>query len=196
MLESRMMLTGTWKPLANLANGGVARFALLSDGSVIIPRGGSTDRLIPDATGSYVNGAWSAAAVLTLSGRDGTSTIVFPDGRLLVFGGASSGVPFNDGQIYDPVAATWTSIAPFPESTFGIGPMMLLADGRFLAGSISGPQTYVYNPATDSWSSGPTKLYADSSNHESWTKLPDGSILSYDVNSNPQAGRNGSIQPR
>ena len=28
------------------------------------------------------------------------------------------------------------------------------------------------------WSAGPTKLYGDSNNHESWTKLPDGSILS------------------
>jgi hypothetical protein len=79
-------------------------------------------------------------------------------------------------------------MANFPESTFGNGPAMLLADGRVLAGSINGAQTYIYNPATNAWTTGPSKLYADSSNHESWTKLPDGSVLSYNVNSisNPQ----------
>ena len=64
-------------------------------------------------------------------------------------------------------------------------PTMLLPDGRVLAGSILDANTYIYDPATDSWSAGPTKLYGDSSDHESWTLLPDGSILSYDVNSNP-----------
>ena len=63
------------------------------------------------------------------------------------------------------------------------------AAGRWcgvLAGSITGPNTYIYDSHTDSWSPGPTKLYGDSNNHESWTLLPDGSILCYDVNSNPQ----------
>ena len=37
-LEPRTMLTGTWTPLTNLANAGVARFALLSNGSVLVAR--------------------------------------------------------------------------------------------------------------------------------------------------------------
>ena len=103
----------------------------------------------------------------------------------MVFGGTSSGVGLNDGQIYDPVTNTWTSMANFPESTFGDAPMMLLPDGQVLAGSMSDPNTYIYDPATNTWSSGPTKLYSDSSNGESWTELPGGGILSYDVNGNP-----------
>ena len=47
-------------------------------------------------------------------------------------------------------------------------------------------KTYIYDPATNSWSTGPTKLYNDRSDEETWTKLADGSILSYDILGNPQ----------
>ena len=108
-------------------------------------------------------------------------------GGCLFLGGQADGTTaLNSGEIYDPVANKWTYIAPFPESILVNGPTMLLADGRVLAGSITGPNTYIYDSHTDSWSPGPTKLYGDSNNHESWTLLPDGSILCYDVNSNPQ----------
>ena len=183
------MLTGIWTPLANTVL--VGSLDLLSDGTVITPRNGSTGgssfKLIPDASGSYVNGTWSTAAGMS-TGRQYSDQQILPDGRLLVLGGVmgvTNGVRLNTGVIYDPVANTFTSIASFPESTFGNGPTMLLADGRMLAGSTNGPQTYIYDPATNNWSAGPTKLYGDSNQHETWTKLPDGSILCYDVNSNP-----------
>ena len=70
--------------------------------------------------------------------------------------------PLNDGEIYNPLSRTPGRASPTsPESTFGDGPTMLLPDGRVLAGSIDGPQTYIYDPATDTWSAGPTKLYGD-----------------------------------
>jgi uncharacterized repeat protein (TIGR01451 family) len=180
-----------WMPLASQGNGGNARFALLSDGSVLVPRAtsnGPAGRLIPDASGSYINGTWTSAAGFTISSRNSASMIVLPDGRVLMFGGLQNNVtPLNDGQIFNPQTNTWTNVANFPAgNTFGNGPMMLLSDGRVLAGAIDGPQTYIYDPATDSWSAGPTKLYGDTSDHESWALLPDGSILSYDVNSNPE----------
>ncbi len=180
------MLTGTW---TQLTPSGVNVLDLLSDGSVMTPRklgvdGNASFRLIPDAFGNYANGTWVPAAGMSTT-RLYSDQFVLPDGRVFVFGGVVTGGPvLNVGEIYDPIKNTWTEIANFPESTFGNGPMMLLADGRLLAGSINGPQTYIYDPANNVWSAGPTKLYGDSSNHESWTKLPDGSILSYDVNSN------------
>ena len=49
---------------------------------------------------------------------------------------------------------------------------------------LADPNTYIYDPVADTWSAGPTKLYGDK--HQGiWTQLPDGSILSYDVNGNP-----------
>jgi uncharacterized repeat protein (TIGR01451 family) len=187
-LEPRMMLTGTWTPLTIIdPSGAVGRLVLLSDGSVMSPRfnfpDGGSQKLTPDASGNYVNGTWSPLAPMDMPR---STVIVFQDGRLLAFGGGpTNGPPTNTGEIYNPQTNTWTSIASFPESAFGLDPSMLLANGTVLVGSTQGPQTYIYDPASDTWSAGPAKLYGDSSNHESWTKLADGSILSYDVNSNP-----------
>ena len=113
------------------------------------------------------------------------------DGRVFVVGGEYSGPNLtpndtNTGEIYNPVTNSWSSIPNFPQSNFGDDPSMVLPDGRVLTGYISGPQTYIYDPAGNTWSPGPTKLYSDRSDEETWTKLPDGSILSYDIFGNPQ----------
>ncbi|HEY2828394.1 MAG TPA: hypothetical protein VGJ04_12405, partial [Pirellulales bacterium] len=191
-LEPRTMLTGTWTPVTNLSAGGFARFAMLSNGSVIVPRGSGsanagTQILTPDASGNYVNGTWSAGANFTFAPRGGGAVITLADGRLMYFGGvdATTGAAYTDGQIYDPTANTWSNMANFPESSFGNGPTELLANGQLLAGSTNNPNTYLYNLTTNTWSAGPTKLYGDSSADESWVLLADGSILSYDVNGNP-----------
>ena len=55
----------------------------------------------------------------------------------------------NTGEIYDPVANTWTPIANFPQSNFGDDPIETLPDGSVLGGYLLGPQTYIYNPTTN-----------------------------------------------
>ena len=50
-----------------------------------------------------------------------------------------------------------------------------------LAGYLAGPQTYIYDPAANTWTQTGTKLRNDQSDEETWIKLPDDSILSYDV---------------
>ena len=184
-LEPRQMLTGTWTAVNNLLPYGGGTMELLSDGSVMVVKGtgGQVSRLTPDSSGSYVNGSWSSLASMSTN-RFYDATNVLPDGRVLVLGGEYiNGTVLtwsNTGEIYDPVANTWTAIAPFPESTFG-GPTMVLPNGTVLAGSMNGPNTYIYDPNANTWSPGPTKLYNDSSQWETWTKLPDSSILSYDM---------------
>src|SRR5205807_4031596 len=54
-------------------------------------------------------------------------------------------------------------------------------DGRVLAGYRLGSQSYIYDPATDSWSSGANLLNGDINGEETWVKLPDGSILTYEI---------------
>ena len=193
-LEPRMMLNatpGTWTPLAHIpATTNVGTMELLSDGTVLAaaPNFSVANiwfKLTPDATGSYVNGTWSQMASDTVN-RCYDAENVLQDGRVFVLGGVQNlrggaHVYNNTGAIYDPVANTWTAIPNFPEPNFG-GPTMLLPDGRVLAGSMIGPNTYIYDPASNAWSAGPTKLYGDSSFYETWTKLPDGGILSYDLN--------------
>ena len=183
---------GTWTPLANLAPDakGIQAMILLSDGTVMAQGGSDTAsknwyRLTPDATGSYVNGTWSSLASMSLE-RLFFASNVLPDGRVFVLGGEYSGPTtkqnwINSGEIYDPVTNVWSSILNFPQTQFGDDPTEVLPNGEVLAGYLSGPQTYLFNPVTDTWTQTGNKLRTDQSDEESWVKLPDRSILSYDI---------------
>ena len=188
VIEPAAMSAGTWTAAASLAPSGIGTMMLLSDGRVMAQGGGVTKQwyqLAPNANGSYLNGTWSPLAPM------GTERLYFGsnvlrDGRIFLVGGEYSGPAgtsnwTNTGEIYDPVANTWSTITPFPQSNFGDAPTEILPDGRVLAGYLSGPQTYIYDPATNTWSAGGTKLRGDGSSEETWSLLPDGSILSYDI---------------
>lgn len=185
-LEDRVVPTGgTWTALTNFGGGGT--MMLLSDGSVMIQGGGissSWSRLTPNSSGSYVNGTFSSLASMSLS-RLYFASNVLPDGRVFVYGGEYSNGSqnwTNTGEIYNPVNNTWTNVPSNPFiGSFGDDPSAMLPDGTVMCGYLSGPQTYIYNPTTNSWSQGATKLLGDRSDEETWVKLADGSILSYDI---------------
>lgn len=200
-LEDRLVPTGTWSNLANLApdSDGIASMLLLPDGTVMAQGVGPNQvskswyRLTPDANGSYVNGSWSQLADMGLE-RLYTASNVLQDGRVFELGGEYSGPQgnatwINTGEIYNPLTNTWTPIPNFPQSQFGDDPSILLPNGDILCGYLSGPQTYIYHPATNTWSAGPTKLLNDVSDEETWVKLPNGDILSYDVFNSQHAQR-------
>ena len=203
-LESRTVPAGTWTPLTHAPLDQIGTMMLLSDGTVLAQgdyANGHTPnaskmwyKLTPDASGSYANGTWSAVAQMHLA-RLYYGSNILPDGRVFLVGGEYSGNAglqnfTNTGEIYDPVANTWTNIANFPRTMFGDDPTAVLPDGRILAGYLLGPQTYIYNPATNAWTATTgTKLRGDQSDEETWIKLPDGSVLSYDVFAGPSAQR-------
>ncbi len=54
-------------------------------------------------------------------------------------------------------------------------------NGDILAGYLAGPETYLYNIASNTWTETGTKNNNDRSDEEAWVKLPDDSILSYDI---------------
>jgi hypothetical protein len=64
---------------------------------------------------------------------------------------------------------------------YGAVPSMLLPGKKILAGDLVSGSTYVYDPATDTWSQAGSKAYTDPSDEESWGKLADGKILTYDL---------------
>jgi hypothetical protein len=192
-LEPRMMFAGTWTPLANPFSGG-GSMELLSDGTVVKP-GNYTDtsyKLTPDADGSYINGTSSPIADRSVRHLYQTSTVL-TDGRLMNLGGKAQSFSMitntNTGEIYDPLTNTWTAMANFPEPYFGDSSAKLLSDGRLLAGYKFGPQTHIYDPATDTWSPGPTKLDNDPSVFQPWVRLHDGSILAINYSGEPRAQR-------
>jgi predicted outer membrane repeat protein len=182
---------GTWTPLTHRAPVLISTMLLLTDGTVLaegLSGAGafkSWYKLTPDAHGSYVNGTWSQVASMGLE-RLYFGSNVLPDGRVFLVGGEFTGPSLtnndtNTGEIYDPLANTWTPISNFPQSHFGDDPTALLPDGRILGGYIGGPQTYIYDPASNSWTFAANKLRNDRSDEETWVTLPDGSVLSYDV---------------
>jgi hypothetical protein len=195
VLEDRTVPAAGWTALAHNAPASIGTMELLTDGTVLAQGAGVNAawyKLTPDATGSYVNGTWSTMASMH-DGRLYTATNVLLDGRVFVLGGeytTSGGNNWsNTGEVYDPVSNTWTSTPNFLQSQFGDDPGMLMDDGRVLLGYLAGAQTYYYNPGTNSFSVGPTKLYGEQSDEETWVKLPDGSVLTYNIFTNPQTAQ-------
>jgi hypothetical protein len=191
-LEKRELLSGFWTQLTNNAPGGLGTMMLLSDGTVMAQNGGSTAwyQLTPAAfSGSYTAGTWSTRASMSAT-RLYYASNVLSNNKVFVMGGeySSAGGDTNRGEMYDTVANTWSSVTNFPQSNFGDDPSAMLPDGRILTGYISGPATYIYNPATNAWSFAANKLRGDGSDEEGWVKLPDSSILSYDVFSSASTG--------
>lgn len=206
--------TGTWTELSNSAPGtpppdGGMTMMLLSDGSVLVHDGlnqAGVDpstafyKLSPQAnTGSYVNGVWTQVHSMNESRLD-FPTAMLADGRIFAVGGEypedSNGHLVNTAEIYSPVANTWTNVDPFPQADFGDDPIEVLSTGPFsgqvLAGYIFDGTTYRFNPAAPAGSqwvqTAGSKLRNDRSDEETWVKLPDGSILSYDVFASAASG--------
>ena len=122
-------------------------------------------RLTPDSTGNYVLGSWGSQSHMNVP-RLYSPTAMLPEG-IIVVGGEYS-LPFsftNAVEIYDPTTNSWSQVASVPTpptqtgqipppnaiSQFGDDPITVLPNGQVLAGYFNGPQTYIYNPATNSW---------------------------------------------
>jgi hypothetical protein len=197
LLEDRTLLSSAWAPLANSApsSTGTGTMMLLTDGTVMVQGGGTTNtwyQLTPNASGNYTKGTWGTLPSMNTP-RLYFASNVLTDGRVFVLGGeyTNAGQVFtNTGEIFDPAAGTWTKTAHFPKSQFGDDPSQLLPDGRVFVGYLSGAATYIYDPAANTWSFAANKRRTDQCDEEGWVKLPDGSILSYDIWASISSGTN------
>jgi hypothetical protein len=266
----------SWTKLANLAPAGGGVMLQLTDGTVMIQRDVSASwmRLTPDASGSYINGTWTANPINPMSTpRLYFASVMLTSGKLWVLGGEYSGPQLNanwtpTGELYDPVANSWSPIAQFPNQTgcpavtvtatgnltsgsniitaipsttgftvgkgvsgtgvpsgatltsvdsttqvhisanatasgtgvtlnfasvaqaacFGDVPAVLLPGGKVLAGSLVSRDVFIYDVATNAWTKKAAKFYNDQSDEETWVKLPDGRVLTYDVFKSIQTG--------
>lgn len=199
LISSQAMAVGNWTPLAHNAPASVDLLLLLSDGTVMAQRSGTSSnwfRLTPDIHGSYINGAWT-----TLPSMHDTrlyfSSDVLKDGRVFVAGG-EYGTGSATAEMYDPVANTWTPISPPPSllnpaasspalasgnQGFDDSISKILPNGSVLVGPV-GPSTYggtlIYDPVSSTWSAGPKYFRGGYQDEASWVKLPDDSILTID----------------
>src|SRR5262245_2000020 len=123
VLVSTFGYASTWTPLTHLAPSSIQLMMQLTDGTVLVQsyNGQTWMKLTPDATGSYINGTWSLLAP-SPTPRLYFASQVLTDGRVFVVGGEYSGPGLlanwsNTGEIYDPVANTWSSITPYPSQS-------------------------------------------------------------------------------
>ena len=186
LLEGRTLLASNWTALANSAPTEIQTMELLTNGTVMAATYSDAWYLLtPDSTGSYVNGTWSPLANEPTD-RLYYGSNVMQNGNFFVVGGeyvngSTTATHSNTGDIYNSATNSWSSITPFPQSEFGDDPTMLLEDDDILAGYLGGPQTYLYNIASNTWTETGTKNNNDESDEENWVKLPDDSVLSYDI---------------
>ncbi len=173
---------GTWTRLPSQPPWAPSTLWLMTDGTILAqrdyPNGNNYAKLTPDANGSYLSGSWTTVASSTYT-RLYFASGVFPDGRLIVSGGeySNAGSEVNKTEIYDPVANQWTVISPPAGWTeVGDAPCHILPDGRFLLGSIADNRTAIFDPVSNTWSAGPAKDDS-SSTEESWTLMPDNTLV-------------------
>ncbi|HEV2545757.1 MAG TPA: hypothetical protein VGU20_00310 [Stellaceae bacterium] len=197
-------MAGTWVALKNQPSFAANAMMLLTDGTVMAQESGSANwwKLSPDSNGSYVNGAWTSRA----TGPNGPlyyASAVLMDGRVLIAGGEDNfnneSVELDAAQIYDPVAdargqPAWTMIPTPGWGWIGDAPACLLPDGTLIMGSIKDKRTAIYDPTANKWTPGPDK--DDTSSEETWTLLPDGSVLTAEVTNHPKAERYVPSQKR
>src|SRR6266513_1882782 len=185
-------------PVLDYADCGPGNPILLTDGTVMLADNGCQDwwKLTPDEFGSYVNGTWTQLASLP----DGYSPLyhasaVLPDGRVIIEGGEyifSNGVfhPVwsDQGAIYDPVANTWTLVAPPPffggfgpfPRTIGDAQSVVLFDGTFMLADCCTRDAALLDATTLTWTAtGQNKF--DIHDEEGLTLLPNNKVLTVDA---------------
>jgi len=182
-------MSGTWHPLVNQPKFNASTMLLLTNGTVMCQENGGINwwRLTPSSTGSYLDGTWTHLAPMHHT-RLYYASAVLKDGRVFVAGGeySDAGSETNTAEIYNPVLDSWTVIASPPGwAKIGDGASCVLPNGDVLLGNLDDTRTAIYHPATNTWSAGPMK--GDKSSEETWTLLPDGTILTCQCAGHPHA---------
>jgi len=190
---------GNWVTVASPPpnNHGIGMMLLLSDGTVMCSASDDTNnlglwfRLTPDQYGSYVNGSWTSLAHAGYSRLYYTSDML-SNGTVFVAGGEYGSGKFII-QTYDPVANAWSQLHPptnlyntnlgdyFADTISAVVPNGSVLMSPALNNPGLGNEALLYNPGANVWTN--TSMLAQgvtSQGEDTWTKLPDGSILTVD----------------
>jgi hypothetical protein len=123
---------------------------------------------------------------------------VLADGRMFVLGGeysdAGNSTPL--GEIFDPQTNTWSAMNKPASFNWINGDVSacILTDGRVLFGALQSSRSAIWDPAFDTWTEAglafntlgsPTKV--GTIDEETWSLLPDGTVLTVDISSPPFA---------
>ncbi len=158
-------VANSWSPIPHYPNqvGGcfpidITSNANITAGSNVVTGIYSTDRLLP---------GWTVSG----PGIPKGATITSVDSPTQVHISAKATATGNEVLTF----------AGTPAACFGDDPSILIPGGNILAGNLLAGSTYKYSIATNSWSFAANKVYDESSDEEGWTKLPDNTVLNYDL---------------
>ncbi len=184
---------GTWTKTTNPPPSAVAHALLLTDGSVLVNSfffSSHTDawyRLVPDSTGSYINGTWVNAGSLPTGYNPlyfGSSTL--PNGEVTVMGGEynnGSAVWTTKGALYNPATSAWTTLAaPTGWTTIGDAQSIVLPNGHMMQANCCTKDSAILTltGGVASWAATGTGKF-DDFDEEGWTLLPGGKVLTVDA---------------
>ena len=193
----------SWKSLTGVPSFIPDTMLLMTDATVLVHDSGGQNwyRLTPDGNGRYdtAGANWSGPFPMQNS-RQFFASGVLANGQVYVVGGEyfnGSATP-NDtplGEIFDPQTNTWSPLDKPAAFDFvqGDANSCILQDGRVLFGSLNTNQSAIWDPVLDTWTEAgrangtvpPTKVGA--SDEETWTLLPDGTVLTVTIASPPFA---------
>jgi hypothetical protein len=165
---------------------------LLTDGSVLVnsffftTHSDNWYRLVPDSTGSYINGTWvNAGSAPSPYNPLYFASQVLPNGYVVIIGGEynnGAGVWTTLGAYYNPHSNTWGKVpAPAGWSTVGDAQSVILPNGKMMLANCCSTQQAIltsYSPIT--WTATGTGK-ADENDEEGWTLLPNGNVLTVDA---------------
>ena len=188
---------GGWQQVvasAPFGSNGAGTALLMTDGTVMVQDNAANwYSLRPDKNGNYVHGKWTQKASLPAGyGPLYFASAVLADGKLVINGGEYNffhGAETNLGAIYDPIADTWTSVAPPTGWTeIGDASSVVLSDGTYMIGNCCYGAQALLNESSLTWTlTGMGK--ADGNSEEGWTLLPNGKVLTADVFGEPNSER-------
>jgi hypothetical protein len=199
----------SWKALSGVPNFFADTMLLMTDGSVLVHDaspsllgGVNWYRLTPDNAGKYdtAGATWTGPFPMA-NARQFWASGVLQDGRAFVVGGEKSTPPNTPlGEIFDPQTNTWSTLPkPSPQFDFIQGDACgcILSDGRVLFGAIFSNRTAIWNPAdhtSNAWQEAgkafntlATTTKQGVCDEETWSLLPDGTVLTVDISASPIA---------
>ncbi len=184
---------GQWTHTTNAPPSAVAHALLLTDGSVLVNSfffSNHVDtwyRLVPDSTGSYVNGTWVNAGNLP-TGYNPLyfASSVLPNGQVAMLGGEynnGSAVWTTLGALYNPTMNKWSKLAaPTGWTTVGDAQSIILPNGHMMLANCCTTDEAILtlSGTTATWAATGTGKF-DWNDEEGWTMLPGGKVLTVDA---------------
>src|SRR5271166_4263704 len=194
-------MASSWKSISGVPSFTPDTMLLMTDGTVLVHDAGGRDwyRLKPDSNGKYdtAGATWSGPFSMANT-RQFYASGVLADGRLFALGGeySSAGSDTPLGEIFDPQTNTWSAMNKPASFNWIHGDVSacILTDGRVLFGALTSNQSAIWDPALDTWTEAGRAFGTLASttkvgtiDEETWSLLPDGTVLTVDISSTPFA---------